>query len=53
MAFTTEGFFEVAVEVWPEWNLNPGPLNALIDWAIRPWVQLSFIVAKVSVEIFN
>ena len=21
--FTTEDFFEVAIEVWPEWDLNP------------------------------
>ena len=23
MVFTTEGFFKVAVERWPEWDLNP------------------------------
>ena len=23
MVFTTEGFFEVAIEGWPEWELNP------------------------------
>ena len=22
-----EGFFEVALESWPEWDLNPRPLN--------------------------
>ena len=22
MVFTTEGFFEVAIESWPEWDLN-------------------------------
>ena len=27
--FTTEGFFEVAIEIWPEWNLNPQPLNSV------------------------
>ena len=27
MVFTTEGFFEVAIESWPEWDLNPQPLN--------------------------
>ena len=27
MVFTTEGFFEVAIESWPEWHLNPPPLN--------------------------
>ena len=29
MVFTTEGFFEVAIESWPEWNLNPRPLNSV------------------------
>ena len=60
MVFITEGFFEVAIESWPEWDLNPRPLNsdALTDWAIRPWVQLAlratlysysnFIVCSVS-----
>ena len=27
MAFTTDGFFEVAIESWPEWDLNPQSLN--------------------------
>ena len=27
MVFTTEGFLEVAIESWPEWDLNPQPLN--------------------------
>ena len=28
MVFTTEGFSEAAIEkVWPEWDLNPRPLN--------------------------
>ena len=29
MVFTTEGFFEVATESWPEWDLNPQPLNSV------------------------
>ena len=29
MVFTTEGFFEVAIEGWPEWDLNPRPLNSV------------------------
>ena len=28
MVFTTEGFLEVAIESWPEWDLNPRPLNS-------------------------
>ena len=29
MIFTTETFFEVAIESWPEWDLNPRPLNSV------------------------
>ena len=29
MVFITEGFFEVAVENWSEWDLNPRPLNSV------------------------
>ena len=25
MVFTTEGLLEVAIESWPEWDLNPRP----------------------------
>ena len=25
--FTTERFFELAIESWPEWDLNPRPLQ--------------------------
>ena len=27
MVFTTEGFSEVAIESWPEWDLSPQPLK--------------------------
>ena len=27
--FTTDGFLEVAIESWPEWDLNPRPLNSV------------------------
>ena len=30
MVFTTEGFLEVAIESWPEWDLNPRPLYIYI-----------------------
>ena len=26
---STEGFLEVAIESWPEWDVNPGPLNSV------------------------
>ena len=29
MVFITEGFFEVAVEGWAEWDSNPRPLNSV------------------------
>ena len=29
MAFTTEGFSEVAIESSPEWDLNPRPLFSI------------------------
>ena len=36
-------FLEVVIESWPEWDLNPWPLNSVLetDWAITPWVQLT------------
>ena len=29
MVLTTEGLFEVAIGSWPEWDLNPRPLNSV------------------------
>ena len=29
MVFSTERFFEVAIENWPKWDLNPRPLNSV------------------------
>ena len=29
MVLTTEGLFEVAIESWPEWDLNPRLLNSV------------------------
>ena len=36
MVFTTKGFLEVAIESWPEWDLNPRPhepimLNTMME----------------------
>ena len=28
MVFATEGFLEVAIESWPEWDLIPRSLNS-------------------------
>ena len=29
IVLTTEGFLEVAIASWPEWDLNPRPLNSV------------------------
>ena len=29
IVFTNKGFWEVAIESWPDWDLNPGPLNSI------------------------
>ena len=29
MVFITKGFFEVAIESWTEWDLNPRPLKSV------------------------
>ena len=29
MVFATEEFFEIAIESWFEWDLNPRPLNSV------------------------
>ena len=30
MVFTTEELLEVSIESWPEWDLNPRPVNSAI-----------------------
>ena len=29
MVFTTEEFFEIAIEIWPEWDLNLRTLSSV------------------------
>ena len=29
MVFTTEGLFAVDIESWPEWDLDPQPMNCV------------------------
>ena len=29
MVFTTDRFFEVTIDSWPEWDLDPWPLNSV------------------------
>ena len=35
MVFTTVGFLEVAIESWPEWDLNPLPHSTDLDLPSR------------------
>ena len=39
MVFTTERFFEVAIESWLEWDSNPPRLNSV--QTLQQWVQLA------------
>ena len=46
MEITTEGFFEVAIDSYPEWlfpfTTTEFLSDALTNWPIRPWVQFAF-----------
>ena len=44
MVFITEGFFEVAIESWPEWDLNPGPLNSVQIYYIVIYSNIYYII---------
>ena len=43
-----EGFFEVAIESWPEWDLNPRPLNSvqIVSLFIRIFVSMQTNLKK-------
>ena len=43
MVFITEGFFEVAIESWPEWDLNPRPLNSVETIYIEGDIDIALI----------
>ena len=40
MVFANQGFLDVAIESWPEWQLNPRPLTSVL-----PQFQLFFSVS--------
>ena len=44
MVFITEGFFEVAIESWPEWDLNPRPLNSVQIYYIVIYSNIYYII---------
>ena len=43
MVFITEGFLEVAIESWPEWDLNPRPLNSVVYINVCIYKHIPFI----------
>ena len=46
MVFTTEGLSEVAIESWPEWDLNPEPLNStqiLYIYIIYIYIYITYV----------
>ena len=55
MVFTTDGFFEIAIEIWPEWDLNPQPLNSVFLFVCFITKLLEFIctfaVASLAIKI--
>ena len=50
MVFITEAFFEVALESWPEWDLNPRPYIYHICMHIYIW---KYIYISSSIFIIN
>ena len=46
MVFTTEGLLEVAIESWPEWDLNPYSIYIYIYiYNIMTYYNLQYITA--------
>ena len=41
IVFITEGFLEVAIESWPNWDLNPRPLSL-------PSLVATFALSEIS-----
>ena len=53
MVFTTNGFFEVAIESWPEWDLNPQPLNSVQMLSLDIYIiQLVYLKNKTPKTIY-
>ena len=43
MVFITEEFLEAAIESWPEWDLNPRPLNSVQNYIYIHFLYRSFV----------
>ena len=50
MVFITEELFEVAIESWPEWNLNPRPLNSVSYIYIYIYIFILGILVHFNAE---
>ena len=58
MVFTTEGLFEIAIDSWSEWDLNPRPLNSIqtlslyIFW-IPSWLLHNCCLLFLQLKVMN
>ena len=50
MVFTTAGFLEVAIESWPEWDLNPRPLTTIYVYIVYTYIQ--YIVYVIYIYLY-
>ena len=46
MVLIIEGFLEIAIESWPEWDLNPQPLNSV------PFRYIYYIYIHIYIYIY-
>ena len=53
MVFTTEGLFEVAIESWPEWDLNLRPLNSVQIFGIYTYKYINVYVYIYTIELLD
>ena len=52
MVFTIEVLFEVAIEGWPEWDLNPRPLNSVfIEFCVED-IKICYQASNLFYSIF-
>ena len=54
MVFITEGFFEVAIESWRVWDLNPRPINSVhiyIYIFVHTWLSYKFVYLYIHIHL--
>ena len=52
MVFITERFFEVVKESWPEWDLNPQPLNSFQNSVIYMYICIYIYICALLLNIY-